>query len=395
MKKYISFILAFFLAFPIAFFTVNAEYDEAVSTIVQNTPTGITVSAKSAVLMDAATGQVLYAANEHERLYPASVTKIMPLLLFMEALDSGKISLTDVVTTSPVAASKGGSQIWLKEGEQMTVDELLRATAIASANDACTALGEHIAGSEEAFVQLMNKRAGELGMKNTNFVNCSGLDDDTTEHLTTAYDIALMSKELLSHDRIKTYTTVWMDTLRGGATALTNTNRLVRFYNGTTGLKTGTTDKAGYCLSASAEREGLHLIAVILGAESSDDRFEGAKALLNWGFANYETVTPDLKGVEIPEVRVLRGIDKSILPKAQGIKPVTLKKGESGKIEYTVEICEDVNAPVEKNQLLGKITARAGDNVIGEYGLVAENEVRKTTILDIMAGILKSLTKSA
>lgn len=395
MKKYISIIIAFILAFPIAFFTVNAEDDEAVSTIVQNTPTGITVSAKSAVLMDAATGQVLYAANEHERLYPASVTKIMPLLLFMEAIDTGKISLTDTVTASPVAASKGGSQIWLKEGEQMTVDELLRATAIASANDACTALGEHIAGSEEAFVQLMNKRAGELGMKNTNFVNCSGLDDDTTEHLTTAYDIALMSKELLSHDRIKTYTTVWMDTLRGGATALTNTNRLVRFYSGTTGLKTGTTDKAGYCLSASAEREGLHLIAVILGAESSDDRFEGAKALLNWGFANYETVTPDLKSVEIPEVKVLRGLEKSVIPKVQSVKPVTLKKGESGKIEYTVEICEDVSAPVEKNQLLGKITAKVGDNIIGEYSLVAESEVRKITIFDIMSGILKSMTKSA
>lgn len=277
----------------------------------------------------------------------------------------------------------------------MTVDELLRATAIASANDACTALGEHIAGSEEAFVSLMNKRAGELGMKNTNFVNCSGLDDDTTEHLTTAYDIALMSKELLSHDRIKTYTTVWMDTLRDGATALTNTNRLVRFYNGTTGLKTGTTDKAGYCLSASAEREGLHLIAVILGAESSDDRFEGAKALLNWGFANYETVTPELKSVEIPEVKVLRGIEKSITPKVRDVKPVTLKKGESAKIQYTVELSEDVNAPVEKNQLLGKITARAGESIIGEYGLVAENEVRKTTIFDIMSGILKSLTKSA
>lgn len=395
MKKYISIIIAFILAFPITFFTVNAEYDEAVSTIVQNTPTGITVSAKSAVLMDAATGQVLYAANEHERLYPASVTKIMPLLLFMEALDTGKISLTDTVTASPVAASKGGSQIWLKEGEQMTVDELLRATAIASANDACTALGEHIAGSEEAFVSLMNKRAGELGMKNTNFVNCSGLDDDTTEHLTTAYDIALMSKELLSHDRIKTYTTVWMDTLRDGATALTNTNRLVRFYNGTTGLKTGTTDKAGYCLSASAEREGLHLIAVILGAESSDDRFEGAKALLNWGFANYETVTPDLKGVEIPEVKVLRGINKLITPKVQGVKPLTLKKGEKDKIEYTVEICEDVNAPVEKNQILGKVTAKAGDNVIGQYNLIAEEEVRKTTLFDVMTGILKSMTKSA
>ena len=395
MKKHISFILAFFLAFPIAFFTVNAEYDEAVSTVVQNTATGITVNAKSAVLMDATTGQVLYAANENERLYPASVTKIMPLLLFMEALDEGKISLTDVVTASPVAASKGGSQIWLKEGEQMTVDELLRATAIASANDACTALGEHIAGSEEAFVQLMNKRAEELGMKNTNFVNCSGLDDDTTEHLTTAYDIALMSKELLSHDRIKTYTTVWMDTLRDGATQLTNTNKLVRFYNGTTGLKTGTTDKAGYCLSASAERDGLHLIAVILGAESSDDRFEGAKALLNWGFANYETVTPDMKNVEIPEVKVLRGINKAIIPKVQGVKAVTLKKGDKEKIEYAVEICEDVSAPVEKNQLLGKVTVKAGDNVIGEYGLIADEAVRKTTLFDVMEGILKSMTKSA
>lgn len=277
----------------------------------------------------------------------------------------------------------------------MTVDELLRATAIASANDACTALGEHIAGSEEAFVELMNKRAGELGMKNTNFVNCSGLDDDTTEHLTTAYDIALMSKELLFHERIKTYTTVWMDTLRDGATELTNTNRLVRFYSGTTGLKTGTTDKAGYCLSASAERDGLHLIAVILGAESSDDRFEGAKALLNWGFANFETFTPDMKNVDIPEVEVIRGISDVVASGVKGMKPVTLKKGEKAKIEYIVEACENVEAPVEKNQILGKVTAKSGDNVIGEYSIVAKEEIRKTTLFDFMQGILKSLTKSA
>ncbi len=395
MKKTLSIIFTLLLILQTAAFTAFADgYEESVeASITASAP--VTVNAKSAILMDASTGQVLFAENENERLYPASVTKIMPLLLFMEALDEGKISLTDVVTASPTAASKGGSQIWLKEGEQMTVDELLRATAIASANDACTALGEHIAGSEEAFVALMNKRAKELGMENTNFVNCSGLDDDTTEHLTTAYDIALMSKELLSHERIKTYTTVWMDTLRDGATELTNTNRLVRFYNGTTGLKTGTTDKAGYCLSASAERDGLHLIAVIMGGVTSEERFEGAKAMLNWGFANYETVTPSFEGVDIPPITVLRGICDEISAEIKDVKPVTLSKGEKDKIEYSIEICENVEAPVEKNQILGKITAKSGDNIIGEYSLVSKEEIRKTTLWDYVQGFLKSLTKSS
>lgn len=386
--------MALIFVFPAISFTSYADVWEEATEVSATASAPVTVNAKSAVLMDASTGQVLFAENENERLYPASVTKIMPLLLFMEALDEGRLSLTDVVTASPAAASKGGSQIWLKEGEQMTVDELLRATAIASANDACTALGEHIAGSEEAFVALMNKRAGELGMTNTNFVNCSGLDDDTTEHLTTAYDIALMSKELLSHERIRTYTTVWMDTLRDGATELTNTNRLVRFYNGTTGLKTGTTDKAGHCLSASAERNGLHLIAVIMGAATSDDRFEGAKAMLNWGFANYETVTPDFKGVEIPPVPVLHGIEDFLEAEIKGVSPVTLSKGERDKIEYSLEITENVEAPVEKNQLLGKITAKSGDNIIGQYSIVAKSGVRKTTLWDYVQGFLKSITKS-
>lgn len=395
MKKLLSIIFALLLIFPSAAFATFADgYEESVdASVTVSAP--VTVNAKSAILMDASTGQVLFAENENERLYPASVTKIMPLLLFMEALDEGKISLTDVVTASPTAASKGGSQIWLKEGEQMSVDELLRATAIASANDACTALGEHIAGSEEAFVALMNKRAKELGMENTNFVNCSGLDDETTEHLTTAYDIALMSKELLSHERIKTYTTVWMDTLRDGATELTNTNRLVRFYNGTTGLKTGTTDKAGYCLSASAERDGLHLIAVIMGGATSDERFEGAKAMLNWGFANYETVVPSFEGVEIPPVTVIRGICDELTAEIKDVKPVTLYKGEKDKIEYSIEICENVEAPVEKNQLLGKITAKSGDNIIGQYSLTAKEEIRKITLWDYIQGFLKSLTKSS
>lgn len=355
----------------------------------------IDIKAKSAVLMDASTGEVLFSLNENEKAYPASVTKIMPLLLFMEAIDSGKMSLTDMVTASNNAAGKGGSQIWLKEGETMSVDDLLKATAIGSANDACTALGEHIAGSEEAFVKMMNDRAAELGMKNTHFVNCSGLDDDTTEHLTTAYDIALMSRELLSHERIKTYTTVWMDSLRDGATQLVNTNKLVRFYKGTTGLKTGTTSKAGHCLSASAERDGLHLIAVVLGAENSTDRFESAKAMLNWGFANFETVTPEIDTASFNDVRVLKGTIRSIKPVITGVKPLTLKSGQKSKIETAIELCENVEAPVEKNQVLGTVTLKIGSEVISEYKLISENAVEKTKISHIMLRFLRALAKSA
>ena len=384
MKKLITFLLVCVM--------LTASFN--VGTLAVN-ESEIQINAKAAVLMDASTGQVLYSFNENEKLYPASVTKIMPLLLFMEALDSGKIALTDTVTASPTAASKGGSQIWLKEGEQMTVDELLRATAIASANDACTALGEHIAGSEVGFVKMMNDRARELGMVNTNFVNCSGLDDDTTEHLTTAYDIALMSKELLSHERIKTYTTVWMDSLRGGETQLVNTNKLVRFYSGTTGLKTGTTSKAGYCLSASAERDGLHLIAVVMGAENSNDRFEGAKAMLNWGFANFETVTPQIDSSLFGQVEVIRGVKESIKPIITGVKPITLKAGEKSQLKTEINLCESVEAPVENNQILGTVILKIADKEIAKYNLINENFVEKTNIGHIMVRILRSLAKSA
>ena len=384
MKKLISFFISVIIltgAFSVGTLAVNDSE--------------IKVNAKAAVLMDASTGEVLFSFNENEKLYPASVTKIMPLLLFMEALDSGKIALTDVVTASPTAASKGGSQIWLKEGEQMTVDELLRATAIASANDACTALGEHIAGSETGFVKMMNDRAKELGMVNTAFVNCSGLDDDTTEHLTTAYDIALMSKELLSHDRIKTYTTVWMDSLRDGATQLVNTNKLVRFYSGTTGLKTGTTTKAGYCLSASAERDGLHLIAVVMGADNSTDRFEGAKAMLDWGFANFETVTPQIDSSLFGEVKIIRGVEESIKPVITGVKPITLKAGEKSQLKTEINLCENAEAPIEKNQTLGTVTLKIDDKEIAKYNLVSEKEVEKTNIGHIIERFLTSLAKSA
>lgn len=364
-------------------FSVSAENESS-----------ITVKAESGVLMEVSTGRVLYSFNEDKQLYPASVTKIMPLLLFMEALDSGKIALTDTVTASPDAASKGGSQIWLKEGEQMTVDELLRATAIASANDACTALGEYIAGSEEAFVNMMNERARELGMKNTNFVNCSGLDDDTTEHLTTAYDVALMSCELLKHERIKDYTTVWMDTLRGGETQLVNTNRLVRFYNGTTGLKTGTTSKAGHCLSASAERDGLHLVAVVMGAKNSTDRFEGAKAMLNWGFAGFERVTPEIDLSALSDVRVLKGVEAYVKPQLTEIEGLILKTGEKQSLKTEITLCEDVEAPVEENQVLGRVELILGDKTVAEYNLTAKSAVERINIFIMAERIIKSLTKA-
>ena len=353
------------------------------------------VKAKSYVLMDVSNGKLLLGKNEHERLYPASVTKIMTLLLVIERIDSGKLSLEDKVTASTAAAGKGGSQIWLKEGETMTVDELLRAAAIGSANDACTALAEHIAGSEEGFVKLMNAKANELGMKDTNFENCTGLDDDTENHLTSAYDIALMSRELLSHERIQNYTTVWMDSLRSGATELVNTNKLVRFYKVTTGLKTGTTSKAGHCISASAMRKNLHLIAVVLGAENSTDRFEGAKALLNYGFANYETVTPNFDSSLITDVNVIKGIEQSVTPQVEKVLPMTLETGTGAKIQPKINLALSVEAPVEKGQVLGTLDFEIDGNVIASYNIVSPVEIRKINFGDMLIRLLRSLSVRA
>lgn len=354
-------------------------------------PMPVTVKAKAAVLMDAGTGKVLMSMNADEKLYPASVTKIMTLLLVTEALDSGKITLGDTVTASSSAASKGGSQIWLKEGEQMTVEELLKATAVYSANDACTALGELLAGSDEAFTAMINERARQLGMKNTHFDNCTGLDDTTTTHLTTAMDVAIMSRELLKHERITKYTTIWMDSLRGGATELVNTNKLVRFYKGTTGLKTGTTSKAGCCVSASAKRGNTHLIAVVMGSQTSDDRFNGAKAMLNWGFANYSTVTPRIDPSLITDVAVIGGVADYVHPALPKAASVLVKKGDEGKIKTDVELCIDVKAPVEKGQVLGKAVIRLGDEKIGEYNIIAPEAVRALTFKDIFFRLLKAL----
>lgn len=383
MKKAMSVITAVFLLFCFNFSGYAAKSDNSGK---------LEIKAKSAVLMDVSTGRVLYKYNENEKLPPASVTKIMSLLLIAEAVDSGKIKLTDEVTASAEAAAKGGSQIWLKEGETMTVDEMLKAVAIASANDACCALGEYIAGSETAFVGMMNDRAKQLGMKNTHFENCSGLDDDTVAHLTTAYDIALMSVELLKHEFIEKYTTVWMDSLRDGKTELVNTNRLVRFYNGTTGLKTGTTSKAGKCLSASARRDGLHLVAVVMGSETSDDRFESAKTLLNYGFANYESVTLTVDESLITDVSIIRGEAEKITPEYEKIKSVTLKKGDKDKIATEITLSTDAEAPIEKGQILGSIKFTLNGETVIESKLFSPTEVKRTTFVDVLSAMLKSLS---
>lgn len=353
----------------------------------------VDVKAKSAVLMDQTTGKVLMKMNENQKLYPASVTKIMSMLLVAEAIDNNTIRLTDEVTASTEASKKGGSQIWLKEGETMTVEELLKATAVYSANDACTALGEYIAGSDEGFVMMMNERAQELGMKNTHFDNCTGLDDTTQTHLTTAYDIALMSRELMKHQFIMQYTKIWMDSLRDGKTELVNTNKLIRFYEGATGLKTGTTSKAGCCISATATRDGTSLIAVVMGADNSKDRFEGAKAMLNWGFANYETVTPKIDKSLITDVNIIMGEEKKITPQISGGSQFLIPKGKEKDLTQEINLAAAVEAPVESNQTLGTVTVKLNGNKLGEYRLTAPHYVERLSFGTVFKRMICSVCK--
>ncbi len=337
----------------------------------------IEIKAKAAVLMEVTSGKVLMEYNPDTKLFPASVTKIMTMLLVAEAISSKKITLADKVSCSQNAATKGGSQIWLEEGESMTVDELLRATAIGSANDAATLLGEYVAGSETAFIDMMNNRAKELKMNNTHFENATGLDDTTDTHLTTAKDIGIMSCELLKYDFIRDYTTVWMDSLRDGKTELVNTNKLVRFYSGTTGLKTGTTAKAGCCVSASAEREGLHLVAVVMGSDNSNDRFNTAKAMLNWGFSNYSCITPKISKKYAKKVEVIGGKESFIKPEMLSISPVIVKKGEEEKIEVKVKMEECLEAPVVEKQTIGNIIIMIDGKKVAEHKITAKNSVEK------------------
>ena len=343
----------------------------------------------SCVLMDAATGTILYEVNAHERLAPASVTKVMTMLLVMEAIDTGKISWDDKVTASEAAAAKGGSQVYLKVGETMTVSDMVKAVAVASANDCACALAEHLAGSEQGFVERMNQRAQELGMNDTHFVNCTGLDDgaEASDHLTSAYDIAIMSRELLvNHPDIKQYTTIWMDTLRDGTFGLSNTNKLVRFYEGATGLKTGFTRSAGYCLSASAERDGLGLIAVVMGCETSQDRFAACKAMLDYGFANYALVTPETGG---GEVSVKLGTEASVQAVPAENPQLLVEKGQSGSVTTEITLEDEVAAPVSQGQKLGTMTIRVGEQVLAQVPLVAEKSVPRLTRGELFGLVLK------
>lgn len=401
MKKIITFLLILCLLSGICVsakeaVTVSSECDISdIDIPLDNTPVNaaigqtLDIKAKSAVLMEPNTGKVLYESNSDEKLPPASITKIMSLLLVMEAIDRGDISLETVVTASEHACSMGGSQIWLEPGETMTVNDLLKAAVIASANDACVALGETVAGSEEGFVALMNERANELGMTNTHFVNCTGLDAE--EHLTTAYDVAVMSSALIKHDLIKDYSTVWMDSLRDGKSELVNTNKLVRFYEGTTGLKTGTTSTAKYCLSATAERNGLELVAVVMAGETSNDRFSGAKKLLDYGFANYNYSSIDAGLENNTVLDVIKGTQKTVEIEPQSTLNVLLPKNVSGKIERKTVLSENVTAPVKKGDVLGTVTVTLGDEHLGEIPLVAKEDVQRLTFGVTLGWILKGL----
>ncbi len=343
---------------------------------------------KSALLMDIATGTVLYEQNAHQRLAPASVTKVMTMLLIMEAIDSGKIGWNDTVVTSETAAGKGGSQIYLKVGESMSVTDMVKAIAVSSANDCACAMAEHIAGSEAAFVQKMNHRAGELGMKDTNFVNCTGLDDDEAakEHLTSAYDIALMSRELMkNHPDILKFTTIWMDTVRNGTFGLANTNKLVRFYPGATGLKTGFTAKAGYCLSATAQREGLGLVAVVMGCETSQERFSACKQLLDYGFANYALIQPEIIEMTVP---VKLGTQASVKAVPAEDPQLLMDKAQKSEVNIQTELTDAAAAPVSKGQRLGTLTVKVGEQTLLQVPLVAQKAVPRLSWGDIFKLVL-------
>lgn len=350
------------------------------------------IPAKSALLMDVATGTVIYESNSHEALAPASVTKVMTMLLIMEAVDSGRIGWDDMVTASEAAAAKGGSQIYLKVGESMSVADMVKSIAVSSANDCACAMAEHIAGSESAFVEMMNQRAKELGMQDTHFVNCTGLDDseEAKAHRTSAYDIAVMSRQLLkNHPDIKKYTTIWMDTVRNGAFGLSNTNKMVRFYSGCTGLKTGFTSGAGYCLSASAQRDGMELVAVVMGAKTSQERFAGCKSMLDYGFANYALVTPDLTEETAVSVKLGKAETVRAVPSEQGA--LLVDKAQLAEVNIQTALEEQVSAPVSKGQRLGTLTVKSGEQILAEIPLVAEQMVEKLSWGDLFLRLLKQV----
>ncbi len=346
------------------------------------------IETKSAVLIDMNTGTVLYEENKDLPLPPASVTKIMTLLLVFEAIESGRLSYDQMITVSENASSMGGSQIFLEPGEQMSVNDLLKSVIIASANDAALTLAEEIGGGEEQFVQMMNEKARELGMKNTHFENVTGLDDTVTNHLTSAYDIALMSRELLKHEKVTEYATIWMDTVRNGEFGLTNTNRLIRFYRGITGLKTGYTSNAGFCVSASAKRDNLHLIAVVMGAETSAKRNEAATKLLNYGFANYGLYSDN--ECQEDTIPIKNGTKENILVKQNAFESL-IKRGEIGKITCETVMYENLTAPIKLNEKVGEVIYKIEGKEIGKADIIALEAVEKLSLWNYLLKIIKNL----
>ncbi len=376
MKRVISLILvlSFVLSFPIC---ANAE---------ENKKSNVKLS----ILMSLDTGDVIKQNNAYEHLSPASVTKLMSILLILEAIDSGKIKLTDEVAATENAVSKGGSQIWLEVGEKMTVNDLFKAVVIASANDACTLLGEYVAGSDSAFVDMMNKRVETLGLKNSHFENCTGLDDEVTNHYSCAYDLAVIAKEVMKHKLILKYSTVWLDSLRNGKTELNNTNKMINKYNGMTGLKTGTTSNAGFCLCATATRDGISFVSVVLGAQTSDERFALTQELLDYGFANYKLDNIKIDNSKLKTVKVKNGVDKSITPKCELNKKLLLPKN-SDKITYEYSFLDEVKAPVKKGDKLGVITVYSGNKKISSIELKSDKNIKSVTFLYIFKKMFNNI----
>lgn len=347
------------------------------------------VTAPSAILMDAGGGQVLYELNADERLPIASVTKTMTMLIIMEAIDSGKIKLTDMVPTSDYAASMGGSQVFLEPGEEMTVGDMLKAIAVASGNDAAVAMAEFVSGTESAFVETMNKRAEALGCKNTHFINCNGLDE-TAEHYSSARDVAIISRELLKHPKIFDYTTIWMDTLRDGQFGLSNTNKLIRFYKGANGLKTGSTSTAKYCLSATAKRDDMQLIAVVLAAPSSAERFGSATRLLDYGFANYSALNAAKKIGQLTPLPVIGGKADTVAVAPDENANVVLKKGDSEKVEVKTTFDEPLRAPIQKGQKVGQAELTVDGTLVARCDILATEDVPRINLVTMFTRLLRA-----
>lgn len=376
LKRLLSFVLVFSLMIFSAIPLASALGEEE-------------ITAPAAVLMEPVTGKILFEKNSHDIRPCASITKVMTLILVFEAIESGKLSYTDMVTTSAHAASMGGSDIWLEEGEQMTVDHMLKAVVVASANDAAVALAEEVSGTEEEFVNKMNEKAKALGMNDTTFKNCNGLDEEG--HLTSAYDVAVMSAELITHEKIYEYSSIWIDYLRGGETQIVNTNKLLKSYKGITGLKTGTTSQAGSCMSATAKRDDMSLVAVVLGCDTGTNRFSDCAKLLNFGFANYMVKELSLKGGELTAVKVKSGMKPMVGVTCDISKQALLPKGGNTEITSEIHTLEEIEAPVKAGEKVGKVSFIHDGSTIDEFDITTTEAVEKISFKSVFEFLMNKL----